>query len=69
MRASGRLGSAFAAMLAAGNFGGVPIYQLSNKSRARLTAAPRGHSTNWAKPHQGKRECARRVRQMARDAR
>lgn len=32
---------------------------------SRYRAAPKSNRSKWTTPHQGKRECARRMRQMA----
>lgn len=60
-------GRALAAMLAAGNFGGVPLPMLSRRGRERLKRHFTRHYGTYFPPNKrnGARECARRVRQMA----
>jgi invasion protein IalB len=43
----------------------VPLQSLGPTARRRLTSQRSYWRTNSHKPHQGKQECARRVRQMA----
>lgn len=48
--------------------GGVPLQSLTSKVRRQLTSSRRYSSRTGKSPINGKRECARRMRQIARDA-